>query len=122
MFQIKSPKRGKQIAADENAPSRKLDFPVWRNDICAIRYALPWYWRGDFLGEVPNEAVDEHIEFGEALPTLQSAMHPCPVDSFSSRVDRHEIAFANIWEDIGGIQTRAEGKICVRQKSNLRGC
>ena len=55
---------------------------------------LQWYWRGDFLGEIPDAAVDQHVKFGEALPTLHSTMHLYPVDGFPSRVDRHETAFS----------------------------
>jgi FAD/FMN-containing dehydrogenase len=55
---------------------------------------MQWYWRGDFLGRIPDEAIDEHLKFGEQLPTLQSMMHFYPVDGAASRVDRHETAFS----------------------------
>ena len=55
---------------------------------------LQWYWRGDFLGKIPEEAIDQHLEFGKALPTLHSTMHCYPVDGFPSRVGRHETAFS----------------------------
>jgi hypothetical protein len=55
---------------------------------------LQWYWRGDFLGKIPDEAIDLHLKFGEALPTLHSTMHFYPVDGFPSRVSRHETAFS----------------------------
>jgi hypothetical protein len=53
-----------------------------------------WYWRGDFLAQIPDAAIDEHIKFGERLPTLKSTMHFYPVDGFAGRVDRHETAFS----------------------------
>ena len=55
---------------------------------------LQWYWRGDFLGKIPEEAIDQHLKFGKALPTLHSTMHCYPVDGFPSRVGRHETAFS----------------------------
>ncbi len=53
-----------------------------------------WYWRGDFLAQIPDAAIDEHLKFGERLPTLKSTMHIYPVDGFAGRVDRHETAFS----------------------------
>jgi FAD/FMN-containing dehydrogenase len=55
---------------------------------------LQWYWRGDFLSQIPDTAIEKHLDYGEQLPTLQSAMHLYPVDGAASRVDRHETAFS----------------------------
>jgi FAD/FMN-containing dehydrogenase len=55
---------------------------------------MQWYWRGDFLREIPDEAIDEHLKFGEQLPTLHSTMHFYPVDGAAGRVDRHATAFS----------------------------
>src|SRR4051795_997837 len=33
-----------------------------------------WYWRADFVEEIPDEAVARHVEFGEKLPTWKSTM------------------------------------------------
>ncbi len=40
---------------------------------------LQWYWRADFINEIPDEAVTEHVKFGEALPTPHSTMHLYPI-------------------------------------------
>ncbi|MBV8216686.1 MAG: FAD-binding oxidoreductase [Verrucomicrobia bacterium] len=53
-----------------------------------------WYWRGDFLNEIPDAAIDQHLKFGSQLPTLQSTMHLYPVDGFPARIDRSETAFS----------------------------
>jgi FAD/FMN-containing dehydrogenase len=53
-----------------------------------------WYWRGDFLNEIPDAAIDQHLKFGSQLPTLQSSMHIYPVDGFPGRIDRSETAFS----------------------------
>ena len=55
---------------------------------------LQWYWRGDFVSQIPDKAIEEHLKFGEQLPTLHSTMHLYPVDGAVSRVDRHETAFS----------------------------
>jgi FAD/FMN-containing dehydrogenase len=55
---------------------------------------LQWYWRGDFVAEIPEKAIDEHLKFAEQMPTLQSTMHLYPVDGAASRVGRHETAFS----------------------------
>jgi FAD/FMN-containing dehydrogenase len=55
---------------------------------------LQWYWRGDFFDQIPDRAIDEHLKFGERVPTLHSTMQLYPVDGAVSRVDRHETAFS----------------------------
>lgn len=39
-----------------------------------------WYWRADFVKEIPAEAAQAHARFGAELPTMQSTMHLYPVD------------------------------------------
>jgi FAD/FMN-containing dehydrogenase len=39
-----------------------------------------WYWRADFVNEIPDEAVAIHAKFGEEMPTMQSTMHLYPID------------------------------------------
>jgi FAD/FMN-containing dehydrogenase len=55
---------------------------------------LQWYWRGDFIAEIPDEAIEEHLKFAEQMPTLHSTMHLYPVDGAAGRVGRHETAFS----------------------------
>jgi FAD/FMN-containing dehydrogenase len=55
---------------------------------------LQWYWRGDFLAQIPDEAIDEHLKFGEQLPTQHSTMHFYPVDGVAGRVGRNDTAFS----------------------------
>jgi FAD/FMN-containing dehydrogenase len=45
-----------------------------------------WYWRADVVTEIPDEAVAEHVKFGEALPTWKSTMHLYPIDGAAARV------------------------------------
>jgi hypothetical protein len=39
-----------------------------------------WYWRADFVNEIPDEAIAIHQRFGEAMPTLKSTMHMYPIN------------------------------------------
>ncbi len=39
-----------------------------------------WYWRADFVKEVPDEAVQAHQEHGAQMPTWKSTMHMYPID------------------------------------------
>ncbi len=53
-----------------------------------------WYWRADFVKEVPDEAVKLHAQFGAALPTLKSTMHLYPVDGAAHDVATSETAWS----------------------------
>jgi FAD/FMN-containing dehydrogenase len=45
-----------------------------------------WYWRADFISEIPDDAVTLHAEFAKQLPTWKSTMHMYPIDGAASRV------------------------------------
>jgi len=51
---------------------------------------LQWYWRADFIKEIPDEAVAEHVKFGEALPTAHSTMHMYPINGAAQRVGKND--------------------------------
>jgi hypothetical protein len=53
-----------------------------------------WYWRGDFVREIPDEAVAVHAEWGRRLPTWKSTMHMYPVDGAPHDVGPDETAWA----------------------------
>lgn len=53
-----------------------------------------WYWRGDFVKELSDEAIEQHVKFGKELPTMQSTMHLYPVDGAVNRVGKEETAFS----------------------------
>src|SRR5438046_10600040 len=35
---------------------------------------LLWYWRADFVNELSDDAMAQHIRVGEALPSMHSSM------------------------------------------------
>jgi FAD/FMN-containing dehydrogenase len=55
---------------------------------------LQWYWRADFIKEIPNEAVAEHAKFGENLPTPHSTMHLYPINGEAHKVGKNDTPWA----------------------------
>jgi FAD/FMN-containing dehydrogenase len=53
-----------------------------------------WYWRADFVKEIPDAAVTAHAEFGAAMPTWQSTMHLYPIDGAAHDVGPSETPWA----------------------------
>jgi FAD/FMN-containing dehydrogenase len=53
-----------------------------------------WYWRADFVNEVPDEAIAIHADFGSRLPTGKSTMHMYPIDGAAHDVGPQETAWA----------------------------
>lgn len=53
-----------------------------------------WYWRADFVNQLPDEAVDVHSRFGAEMPTMKSTMHLYPIDGAAHDVGSNETAWA----------------------------
>jgi hypothetical protein len=53
-----------------------------------------WYWRADFVKEIPDEAVELHAKFGEAIPTMKSTMHMYPIDGAAHDVASEDTAWS----------------------------
>ena len=53
-----------------------------------------WYWKGDFVNELSDEAVRLHAQHAAQLPTMQSTMHLYPIDGAAHRVGANETAFS----------------------------
>jgi FAD/FMN-containing dehydrogenase len=51
-----------------------------------------WYWKGDFVREISDEAIEEHLRFAN-VPTPQSTMHLYPVDGAVHEVGKDETAW-----------------------------
>jgi hypothetical protein len=52
-----------------------------------------WYWRADFVTEIPDEAVQIHERFGTSLPTMKSTMHMYPINGAAHDVGADETAW-----------------------------
>jgi len=53
-----------------------------------------WYWRADFVKEIPDEAVQVHQRFGNELPSMKSTMHMYPIDGAAHDVASSDTAWA----------------------------
>ena len=53
-----------------------------------------WYWRADFVKEIPDEAVEIHDRFGTALPSMKSTMHLYPINGAAHDVGNSDTAFS----------------------------
>jgi FAD/FMN-containing dehydrogenase len=53
-----------------------------------------WYWRADFVNEIPDEAVDLHARFGSQLPSMKSTMHMYPIDGAAHDVAPEDTAWS----------------------------
>jgi hypothetical protein len=52
-----------------------------------------WYWRADFVNEIPDEAVKIHARYGAQMPTMKSTMHMYPIDGAAHDVGPADTAW-----------------------------
>ncbi len=55
---------------------------------------LQWYWKGDFVKELPDEAIDAHLEHAAKAPSELSLVHLYPIDGAVHRVGPSETAWS----------------------------
>jgi len=55
---------------------------------------LQWYWRADFINEIPDSAVSLHAKFGKNLPTPHSTMHLYPINGAAHKVGKNDTPWA----------------------------
>jgi FAD/FMN-containing dehydrogenase len=49
---------------------------------------LQWYWRADFVRELTDKAIEEHVKHGSNIPTMFSTMHLYPINGAAGRVNK----------------------------------
>lgn len=54
---------------------------------------LQWYWKADFINELSDEAIEEHLKYAEA-PTMHSTMHLYPINGAAHRVGENDTAWS----------------------------
>ena len=54
---------------------------------------LLWYWKADYVKDLPEAAIDVHVKYGNELPTPLSSMHMYPVNGAASRVGKNDTAW-----------------------------
>lgn len=55
---------------------------------------LQWYWKADFVKDLPDEAIALNVKYGQRLPTPHSTMHLYPINGAVHEKANHETAFA----------------------------
>jgi hypothetical protein len=53
-----------------------------------------WYWKGDFVNELSDEAIEVHLRHAAEMPTPQSTMHLYPIDGAVHEVDAGDTAWS----------------------------
>jgi FAD/FMN-containing dehydrogenase len=80
-----------------------------------------WYWRADFVKEIPDEAVEIHARFGAELPTMKSTMHMYPIDGAAHDVGPEDTAWSYrdaVWTSVfAGVDPDAANVDVIRQWS-----
>jgi FAD/FMN-containing dehydrogenase len=72
-----------------------LPLPMWNSAFDALYPpGDQWYWRGEFIREIPDEAIAVHTEYGPAMPTWKSTMHLYAIDGAASRVPNDATAWS----------------------------
>jgi FAD/FMN-containing dehydrogenase len=54
---------------------------------------LQWYWKGDFVKSLPDEAIATHVAQAAEAPSELSLMHLYPIDGAVRRVGKDETAW-----------------------------
>lgn len=92
--------RGAFAAAGEVAEPalhgvQEMPYPALQSAFDALYpHGDQWYWRGDFVKEIPDEAIRIHLDYAERLPSMQSTMHLYPIDGAVQRVAPDATAFS----------------------------
>jgi FAD/FMN-containing dehydrogenase len=55
---------------------------------------LQAYWRADFVNELSDELIEQHLEWGQKLPSMHSTMHMYPIDGAAHDVGSDDTAFS----------------------------
>jgi FAD/FMN-containing dehydrogenase len=55
---------------------------------------LQWYWKADFVKELSDEAIGQHVKHGSMLPTMHSTMHLYPVNGAASKIAKNGTAWS----------------------------
>ncbi len=54
---------------------------------------LQWYWKADFINELSDEAIEEHMKYAE-VPTMHSTMRLYPINGAAHRVGKNDTAWS----------------------------
>jgi FAD/FMN-containing dehydrogenase len=72
-----------------------LPYPAWQSAFDGLYPpGHQWYWKADFLKEIPDEAIARHVEHGSQMPTMQSGIHIYPIDGAAHRARPEDTAWS----------------------------
>lgn len=54
---------------------------------------LLWYWKADYMKDLPKEAIDLHIKFANSMPTRYCTMHMYVIDGEASKAGKKDMAW-----------------------------
>lgn len=54
---------------------------------------MQWHWKGDYVSELSDEAIEVHLKYSEKAPSELSLMHLYPIDGAVHKVGRKETAW-----------------------------
>ena len=81
-----------------------MPFPMLQTAFDALYPpGLQWYWRADFVNELSDEAIAQHVKYAERLPTGHSTVHMYPIDGAVHRVGKSDTAFSyrdSMWAEV----------------------
>jgi FAD/FMN-containing dehydrogenase len=71
-----------------------MPLPVWNTAFDPVYPAGDqWYWRGHFVQELSDAAIDVHLEYADRMPTWKSTMHLYSIDGAAGRVGNDDTAW-----------------------------
>jgi FAD/FMN-containing dehydrogenase len=62
-----------------------------------------WYWRADFVREIPDAAIERNREWNDKMPSWKSGSHIYPIDGAAHDVPVEDTAFAYrdaVWSQV----------------------
>jgi FAD binding domain/Berberine and berberine like len=81
-----------------------MPFPMWNTAFDELYPAGDqWYWRGNFIREIPDESIGIHARWGADMPTWKTTMHLYAIDGAAGRVGNDETAWGYrdaIWAQV----------------------
>ncbi|HME03551.1 MAG TPA: BBE domain-containing protein, partial [Solirubrobacteraceae bacterium] len=82
--ELLQPARAMEPALDGVGP---LPYPALQSAFDGLyEPGYQWYWRADFVKELSDEAIAQHVEHGSAMPTMHSTMHLYPINGAAGRI------------------------------------
>ena len=72
-----------------------------------------WYWRADFVNEIPDEAVTLNEQWNDKMPSWKSGSHIYPIDGAAHDVGADDDAVGVSRRPLGAGDRRCRSRPCV---------